>query len=208
MTLRDSIERRGLLASILLACALGAVSIGADCGAGATTGAPASDLGGGTRGEADAGAKGTGAGTGAAGTSENDGSGSFAGDAGAASPTSEALADGGVQGDAAGTVASHGPDGSVPGKACIPLNSSCASPGSTCCEGNCSKGVCGACLAEGTECSYDGDTPPDGMAGCCNGLACNQGYCGTSLCSPDTTDCTDPSVVCCNDDCNNGTCGG
>ena len=74
--------------------------------------------------------------------------------------------------------------------------------GSECCFGTCFHGMCGECLAEGTRCDeVPGQT-------CCNDLVCNDGYCGTSLCVPDTTPCDGTSVVCCNDNCNNGTCGG
>jgi hypothetical protein len=47
------------------------------------------------------------------------------------------------------------------------------------------------------------------MTTCCDGLQCSGSYCGTHLCVPDGTACGGASgVVCCNDDCVGGVCGG
>ncbi len=192
MIMRDSVDRRGLLVSVALACTLGAVSIGGSCGG-------AGDVGSAPPPEADAGGSDSARHESASGSTTGSGTGAADVDGGVFHSGSAGGRDGGPTSPEAA---------SKTDTTCVPAEESCTAPGAFCCEGSCTDGVCGACLAEGATCAYDGGTPPEGVAACCNGLACNQGFCGTSLCSPDSTDCTDPSVVCCNDNCNNGKCGG
>jgi hypothetical protein len=89
--------------------------------------------------------------------------------------------------------------------ACIDDNKPCDAD--TCCEGVCTNGACGGCRDEGTPCVQASD--------CCDNLGCTKAgdaglsYCGTNLCAPTGTPCGGTSTVtCCDEACNNGTCGG
>jgi hypothetical protein len=105
-------------------------------------------------------------------------------------------------GGAAADATPHSHDDAAPG--CFPDYTSCGDVGD-CCNLKCVNGVCGGCFAEGESCTQAGSD-----AGCCDGLMCNAGKCGTSACVPDGTECGEghPGVVCCNDNCNGTTCQG
>jgi len=179
-------------------CALGFV-----LGAPAACGSSATQLGR----EPDAGTSGRDAGVV---TLNQNGSGSGTGitgsiDAGGvfASPEDGGVKDGGIKPSTAKLDAQPDVQPAFVGCVADGLDCTAGEAGVGCCYGSCDFGMCGSCLAEGAKC----DTNIVGQQ-CCNELPCNGGSCGTALCVPDTTPCTDPSVVCCNDNCNNGTCGG
>jgi hypothetical protein len=99
------------------------------------------------------------------------------------------------------------PDGAPGAAACIGDNKPCEADADTCCQGVCTNSACGGCRDEGTPCRQSSD--------CCDNLACTKAgdaglsYCGTNLCSPKGTACGGASdVTCCDESCNNGTCGG
>lgn len=173
----------------LLASALGVASVGADCGGRSSSptvsGTPVEDAGEDTDSE-DVG--------GPDDASEDAGEPLDAGlgiDSGA--PT-DATLPAQSEMDAAG--------GSSPPDGCVLDFQPCGAR--ACCNMGCSSGACGGCLGEGNACTSDTD--------CCSGLACAPAgdagkFCGTNLCAPDGTECGN-GTPCCNDNCNNGTCGG
>jgi hypothetical protein len=134
----------------------------------------------------------------------------------AGSPTPPGLDGGAILGADAGFAepdAEAGPPSPANGGMCVRDNEACvgdaSDPSEQCCYHKCSNGACGGCFAEGVTCDYDGGLVPDGGTPCCDGLSCNQGYCGTGACVPDGTSCgADAGNVCCNDDCVEGVCGG
>ena len=209
---RGRIGTRGMLGGAVLACVLGAVSVGWDCGGASSAASPDVDSGPTPAGQVDsghpsaadasldkrsgdAGEVALGSGTGS--TTSTATTGATSGTSAPQNSDDTALPDGGAAGGSS--------DASDAPSACIDDYQPCSDGGPSCCNLACSnQGVCGTCRAEGVKCSV-GDQ-------CCNGLSCNAvdggvSYCGTNLCSPDTKPCCS-GVICCNDDCNNGTCGG
>jgi hypothetical protein len=220
MPVRDSVGREGLLVSVVLASVIGVVSLGGDCGAGASVGSEgATSVDAGhqpaTRdAEVDTGAGNTipvdtGSSTTAAFVASSSGT-AMTGAAGGSGDGGKAASSAGVP--VAEPDAATNAENSA-GPTCYLDNEPCGDGGAPfCCNGNCINGACGGKLAEGEPCQYESGEPIAGTAPCLAGLACNSGKCGTNACSPDGTACgpdvADGGVVCCNDDCNGTICGG
>jgi hypothetical protein len=178
----------------LLASGLGVASVGADCGgssspaSGGVSVQDASD---------DTGIEDLG--------DEHDDS----GDAGEPLETGLSIGDAGGATDAFGTPPPGTADAAEAGRNSAARPDGCVLDfqpcgGGSCCNMVCSSGACGGCLGEGNACIGDTD--------CCSGLTCAHAgdagsFCGTNLCAPDGTECGN-GTPCCNDNCNNGTCGG
>lgn len=87
----------------------------------------------------------------------------------------------------------------------------CAFPGAACSTGSqCCSGICagGSCTNVTPQCSGTGQLCGGAYGGCCSGLTCTQGRCGSgaAVCKSDGAACT-KATDCCTGRCDGGVCG-